>query len=172
MRYRNLPPRTIGLTKQGIGGQVFAGVCSLPLSLAAVALSFGLTMLLRFFEPGASSLSMAREFVTHVRDQQQLGVTIVFLLIAAANEEILFRGLLLTRMRRICDQWVSAVIIVSLLFGAIHLDVGFAYARNAFCLSLVWSYLYIRTGSLLSVTVGHFLLNCALFLAPKILGLQ
>jgi membrane protease YdiL (CAAX protease family) len=169
---RGLKPRTIGLKRQGVGEQAFAGVCSVPFALAAAAVAYGLTLLLRYAAGSDESLAAAREAVGQIRDAGQLGRTIAFLAIAALNEEVIFRGLILTRLRRICGQWPTAVIISSMLFGAIHLNFGMAYARNAFCLSIVWSCLYIRTGSLLSTTVGHFLFNCTLLLLPKIFGWQ
>lgn len=72
-------------------------------------------------------------------------------------EEMMFRGAIQGyMMRRVRYPWV-AIIAASLLFGVFHMNpVQIVYAT---LLGVVFGWIYYRTGSLLSVIVGHVLNN-------------
>jgi membrane protease YdiL (CAAX protease family) len=95
----------------------------------------------------------------------------VLFVVAVIQEETLFRGLLLTRLRRVLGRWWPAVLITGVCFATMHLGLGTGYALGALLLSLVWSYVYIRSGSLLATMLAHFLFNCSqLLIFPRIIG--
>lgn len=77
-------------------------------------------------------------------------------LLAPLLEEVLFRGAIQGYLLRRFKPWV-AITVASILFGAIHGNpVQVVYAT---LLGFVLGWLYYRTGSLLSVIVGHVLNN-------------
>jgi len=84
-------------------------------------------------------------------------------------EEILFRGLLYTQIRK--AFWVGwSAVIISLLFGAAHLQIGsgnpllWVAAVDTFVLSMVLVYLREKTGSIWSGVGVHALKNLVAFM--------
>lgn len=101
-----------------------------------------------------------------------LGVVTVSLL-APLLEEVLFRGAIQGYMMRRYNPWVG-IVSAALVFGIFHFNpVQSAYAV---LIGLVFGWIYYRTGSLLSVVVGHVLNNSmatvAMFLFPDDEALQ
>ena len=84
-----------------------------------------------------------------------LGV-ITISLVAPLLEEVLFRGAIQGYMMRRYNPWV-AIVSAALVFGIFHLNpVQTLYAT---LIGIVFGWIYYRTGSLLSVIVGHVLNN-------------
>lgn len=84
-----------------------------------------------------------------------LGV-ITISLIAPLLEEVLFRGAIQGYMMRRYSPWV-AIVSAALVFGIFHFNpVQTLYAT---LIGIVFGWIYYRTGSLLSVIVGHVLNN-------------
>ena len=71
-------------------------------------------------------------------------------------EEVLFRGAVQGYLMRRYKPWV-AIVCAALAFGLIHVNP--AQVVYATLLGLVFGWIYYRTGSLLSVIVGHVLNN-------------
>jgi membrane protease YdiL (CAAX protease family) len=90
-----------------------------------------------------------------------------FVVGAAIQEEIIFRGLLQTTLARQFPATLSffgtslsyATIIVALLFGLIHLEVNPITAAAAFVLGLLSGELRRRSGSLLPAILVHAVFN-------------
>jgi membrane protease YdiL (CAAX protease family) len=90
-----------------------------------------------------------------------------FVVGAAIQEEIIFRGLLQTTLARQFPAMLSffgtslsyAAIIVALLFGLIHLEVNPITAAAAFVLGLLSGELRHRSGSLLPAILVHAVFN-------------
>jgi membrane protease YdiL (CAAX protease family) len=171
LRSQGLTPRSIGVRFEDFSAQLMTAVFSLPLAYVAVGLSAGVLWGLRQLAPEAGSMATAREFMGLLRSPENVTPALVLFVVAVVQEETLFRGLLLTRLRRVLGRWWPAVLITSAGFAAVHLGLGAGYALSAFLLSLVWSYVYIRSGSLLATMLGHFLFNCSqLLVLPRIIG--
>lgn len=85
-------------------------------------------------------------------------------ILAPVVEEFMFRGVLLKRMIGKTSVW-GGILISSLLFGILHLDV-----IGAFLFGVVASLLYLRTNNLLIPILLHIINNslaaAAMFLAP------
>ena len=85
-------------------------------------------------------------------------------ILAPVVEEFMFRGVLLKRMIGKTSMW-GGILIFSLLFGVLHLDI-----IGAFLFGVVASLLYLRTNNLLVPILLHIINNslaaAALFLAP------
>lgn len=91
--------------------------------------------------------------------------------IAPLAEEILFRGYLLSELRRRTKTWI-AILLTSLMFGVVHLawNVGI----DVFVLSIVLCVLRIKTGSLWASVLLHMIKNAVayyfLFISPFMTG--
>ncbi|MFR4352531.1 MAG: lysostaphin resistance A-like protein [Roseburia sp.] len=79
-------------------------------------------------------------------------------LVAPVVEEIVFRGLVYTRLRRGMPKFVAAVI-ASLLFGVMHGSILWAIYTFAYSLILIW--LFERFGSLTANILCHMAFNLA-----------
>ena len=77
--------------------------------------------------------------------------------LAPLLEEVLFRGAIQGALMRLFGRPWPAIIVAALVFGVFHLNpVQIVYAT---LLGIVFGWIYYRTGSLLSVIVGHVLNN-------------
>ncbi len=74
----------------------------------------------------------------------------------AICEESLFRGVLLSGLRRRLPAWVT-VLAVGLLFGAFHLSI-YRFVPTALS-GILFTYLALRTGSIVTSALAHFTLN-------------
>lgn len=77
--------------------------------------------------------------------------------VAPLTEELLFRGAILGHLLRTMKKPGHAILVSALIFGLIHVNP--AQVPFAFCLGLVFGWLYWRTGSLIPGILGHFLNN-------------
>lgn len=85
-----------------------------------------------------------------------LGVLSVAVL-APLLEEVLFRGAIQGLLMRLFGRPWPAIIVAALIFGVFHMNpVQIVYAT---LLGIIFGWIYYRTGSLLSVIVGHVLNN-------------
>lgn len=83
-----------------------------------------------------------------------LGVLVV--LIAPVTEEIIFRGFLVGGLARRVGPLLAALV-SALLFAAVHADLGSLIPFTL--IGLVFTFIYLRSGSLTSVILAHFLFN-------------
>lgn len=96
----------------------------------------------------------------------------VYLFIAAIPEEILFRGLLQTKLENRFGKPVNAIILASIIFGLMHLPVNIKMYGNlvgvASCIGnnafggLLIGYLYHRTRSIETAILFHLISGIAL----------
>jgi membrane protease YdiL (CAAX protease family) len=106
----------------------------------------------------------AEEFRERVRFMQRLpldsaALTVVLMVGVAIGEELLFRGLLLTYVRRLSGSWVVAVAVTSFLFGVLHIPQGLLAVAQITGMAAVLGVFFILSRSLLAVIVAHFLFN-------------
>lgn len=81
---------------------------------------------------------------------------ITITLLAPLLEEVLFRGAIQGYLMRRYKPWI-AILCAALVFGVFHMNpVQIVYATM---IGIVFGWIYYRTGSLLSVIVGHVLNN-------------
>ena len=89
-------------------------------------------------------------------DSTGILAAVATVVMAPLVEEITFRGLILSRLRRALPAWLS-VILSALLFAAIHVyPVWMAYA---FILGLVFGFLALRARSIWPSLVAHMVFN-------------
>lgn len=88
-----------------------------------------------------------------------LPTTLGLMVIPALGEEVLFRSLLLPRLRRLTGHWWSAVLLCSIAFAWYHRAGGFSAVASTFVMSLVFCVTFIRSRSLLAAFLAHFVYN-------------
>jgi membrane protease YdiL (CAAX protease family) len=142
---------------------------ALPLQVAGGALQH--TILDAWPDEGQMRELIERNMLELIRVESTLDLVMLFLtgvVVAAICEEVLFRGLLLQLLAR-HGSWTSAILIVTVLFSAFHLDpVGFLprLPVGAFLGILVW-----RSGSLYPAILAHAAFNfIGLFVVPTLQG--
>jgi membrane protease YdiL (CAAX protease family) len=70
-------------------------------------------------------------------------------------EEIIFRGYGYTVLNKYVNSpWIS-ILIVSVMFGAVHLYQGTAVAVELFIIAIMLNYIFIWRGSLIPIIMGH-----------------
>lgn len=98
-----------------------------------------------------------------------LGMVVVALTITAFGEEILWRGLLITRLAKLFQNtkaaWISAAVLSSLVFGLVHYVEGTVGIVSTAAFGLVLALIYLRYERNLWVTiVAHGLANSIRFI--------
>lgn len=173
VRWRyHLPLATIGLTPQrwpwwsAVG--VLAGAVTIPLSVAAERVAILVIGL--FLGPARAEAIAAREsandILANVLRTPRSSLEIVWLLVLLCvlvpiGEEVFFRGFIYTTLRR--WGWVGALILSSVLFAAVHLQV--VHFLPILLLGVVLAVLYQRTGSLVASIMVHGVNNLVAALA-------
>lgn len=88
----------------------------------------------------------------------KIAVVISTAVLAPIIEEIFFRGLLQSALRRIVSPWVT-IIITSVIFAAVHASSQPQYVPALFVLAVVLGYNYERCGRLWPSILMHTLFN-------------
>lgn len=155
LRVRRPSARTLGLV---VAGFLAAFVVNLVRSAATVALELEAATPVTAVGTGADDPA----FVLLV-------LVAVSFLVVAPVEELLFRGVIQGRLREERGPWL-AVVIASALFALMHLPglTGSISGRlvvllGLFAVSVVFGWLYERTGNLLVPWAVHGLYNASLF---------
>lgn len=142
----------------GVLGALFA----IPVVFAVIAAITIVTDLL-----GLSPPMIAHDLLYDLRDADSPGTRWIILgsaiILAPLFEEIVFRGMVHTVMRRAIGpthRW-AAVFVAALIFTLIHLSVWPPALAGIFILGVVFSWLYERTGSLAPSFIVHAVFNAA-----------
>ncbi len=147
------------VSKKGFALFLALGLSCMPLSSAASSL-WGKLMSYFEIEPSA------------VEAPQGLFATVIFIvahaLLAPILEELLFRSLILERLRRYGD--VFAVIVSAFLFMMLH--ASFSSMAYSFVSGVIFGFLAVFTGSVLCPMILHFVNNAVsvamILLSPQI----
>jgi membrane protease YdiL (CAAX protease family) len=133
------------------------GVPLLVLSLGTAALQF--SVLTALAPKAAASMQATADAASGVPSTAIVLAQALAGVLAAAMEELLFRGVLLARWER---RWgpVRAAVASSLCFAVLHLDL-----LGAFTFGMVMCVLYLRTRSLLVPILCHSLNNAVVALS-------
>lgn len=141
-----------------------AGKVHLPMLLWGVVVLLASSVVL---EP--LLLLFPKEDYQNVTNMVGLGGWAILSVVVCAPilEEILFRGLVFESCRERFGNG-SAVFISALLFGLVH-GVPMQII-NAFIVGLIFGYVYLRTGSLLSVIILHAINNAIAYISLAFFG--
>ena len=129
------------------GRFVFTAAALTPLLYAAVSLILGLL-------PEAWLESYAQ--AAAALNQKGLLMAAATVLVAPVVEEVIFRGLILSRLARVIPGWL-AVLLSALLFGVCHGQI--VWMAYAFVLGVVFGFFTLRAKSLWPSLCAHVLFN-------------
>ncbi len=141
---------------------VFAALLSI---LGIAILSSELNNLLHLFIPVSSETKIFDKFM----QEDIAGVFITVLVVAPLVEEMLFRGIILDGLR-MHYKLATAVLVSSILFGLVHIDLFIAV--NAFLLALFLAWMRLESGSLMLCVVSHATFNSIPFILVRILKME
>ncbi|GJM24728.1 MAG: hypothetical protein DHS20C16_11430 [Phycisphaerae bacterium] len=80
--------------------------------------------------------------------------------LGALWEEAIFRGVLVTHLRRMTGTWSTAVLIAGCLFGVLHINIQEAImAIPLAVLGIIWTLFMLWRRSIVASVVGHTLFN-------------
>ena len=94
-------------------------------------------------------------------ESSSIDIALLFLSVAIVTpivEELMFRGYILDAINRKHSEW-TAIIWSSILFGLLHLLGGVFYAGSALIGGLIYGWIRVRTGSLLTPIACHMIWN-------------
>jgi len=113
--------------------------------------------------------SQRTETLGMIAGQGSIAEFLVAVVIAAAFEEVAFRGFLTPRMRALTGSWPLAVLLVSVVFGLGHVYEGaLAVGQTAF-LGAYFSLLLLARRRLLGPTLAHAGFNAVMLLLVRLL---
>lgn len=151
-------PRSLGIRFDGLGRQLAWAVATL-ISCYVYVLVSGLILLLILSllgpELAQREMSQRQQLVRAVGPEQSTLLSLALVLAVGFHEELLFRGLLLTHLRRASGRWIVAIVLSSLLFGALHFVQGWIAMIQVTGLSVVLSLIFIASRSILTVGLAH-----------------
>ena len=149
---------SVGLTRGWLAVDVPLGLVALAGGFAAFAV--GTLALYVFWREGYLLLTENDSAIAEMLPRTHLVLLVGLQVIVGFYEELIFRGFLLTRLRRGLGSWILAVVLSSALFAAPH-----AYDQTPpavvpiFFLGVVFCILTIWRKSLLPAMIGHALFN-------------
>ncbi len=158
LRVRGQGLDSIGLAKRGLGWNL---LMALPVLGVAGGLSYAVLFLLDAIWPAvrdhvAENTQRLREMVPRL---SLLGYA-ALMGIVGFYEEVLFRGFLMTRLRRALGTWIVAVLLSTALFAVPHvLDQTWIALVPITLLSLAFSVATIWRRSIVPAIVAHALFN-------------
>lgn len=160
-------PRQLGLGGGRTGRELLFGVlvlggtyavhllAALPLSAIAFALGGGQAEV-------AARSGFLRQLVGWA-EQVSVWEIPLFMGLAGAFEEVVFRGLLVTRLKCLVGRWWPALVLSAALFGLGHLEEGTLAAFQTAILGIWFGIVFLRRRRLESVIVAHAAFNTIMF---------
>jgi membrane protease YdiL (CAAX protease family) len=124
-------------------------------------LSFVLIIIVSILVPGFNVNQQQVTGFSGITQQYQLILAFITLVVVApVAEEVLFRGYLLGKLRKLFPTW-AAILATSVLFGLIHVGTTGAWnvAVDTFALSIILCLLRVSTGSIWASMLLHMIKN-------------
>ncbi len=146
------------LAKTGFHNVIFISVASIALN----ALTTGVVSLIP-----ETTLNEYSELMSSIMDANKWIVVATVVFVGPIVEELIFRGLCLSRLRMRFGN-VFALIVSSVLFGAIHGNL--VQGLYAALLGLFLGWIYIKTGNLIIPCIAHIVYNASSFILELLLG--
>jgi membrane protease YdiL (CAAX protease family) len=157
-RRRGLSARSVGLAWSSAAANIAIGLAVLVVVYGLIALIMMLFWLLWPAVVGDMEENARRimEVVPNLRPVEFVPVTALI----GVYEELLFRGFLMTRLRRATGGWTIAVVLSTVIFTALH---AFEQTPSALVivaiLSLVFSLVTIWRRSIIPAIIAHALFD-------------
>lgn len=157
LRLENIPLPSIGMTVRSFGVEALIGI---PTAAVGYGVFLLFTVTAYFVAPDAyKSIEGNTDNIAAMMPESGLLGLFGIMVCVAVYEEVFFRGLILTHLRRITRSWIVAVLAGSVLFAAGHTTQAAVVAVPLFGLGVVLSWVTIWRRSLTAAMVGHFLFN-------------
>ncbi|HNQ23148.1 MAG TPA: CPBP family intramembrane metalloprotease [Phycisphaerae bacterium] len=169
VRRRPNPAASLGLESRGLGFNVLAGVAAL---VAAYLLIYPPLLLLLWVVPGlAEQMGSNAERLGDLLPPDMPWTHLLLLMIMVGTcEELIFRSMLMTRLRRLTGSWWVAVVVSTALFAAAHLGDQVPAALLFIApLSVVLSVVTIWRRSVVPAIVAHALFNFSQMMGMRFL---
>lgn len=163
LRHRRQSIHSIGLRSRGI-------VVNCLLGIATVGVAYGLIIgwlvsLAAVWPALPEQMARNAERIMGFVPRLNPGGFVLLSLVVGLYEELLFRGFLMTRIRRATGSWTIAVLLSTCVFVSLHLPFQEWIAMVPITiLSLVFSVATIQRRSIIPAIVGHWLFNLSQFL--------
>jgi membrane protease YdiL (CAAX protease family) len=94
----------------------------------------------------------------------QTGIYAVYLSLSAGIfEEVVYRGIAISQLKKISNNTLFLVLTSTCLFVAIHWSAGVVTLMEAAVFGSFWAYIFIRNGRLLPLILAHFLYDLCFF---------
>lgn len=163
LSWRNQSLRSVGISIDRLGVNLLLGLVSLGIASGFI-FSWGIA--LQFFAPATaqSFAGNADAIMSFLPRQAPIHFAWMFLAVGLW-EELLFRGFLMTRLRRLTGGWTWAAIASSILFVVPHVIdqkaialVPISMLAAVFCLVTIWR------RSIVPAIVAHWLFDFSTFL--------
>ena len=173
-----LAPRPIGRNELGLRGTpTWTDIGLAPIGfIAATILAAGLVALFNIFPWFDASQAQDVGFNAYLVGGDRIIAFIVLVVIAPIAEELIFRGWLYGKLRevfntRLADKWsmVMSILLVSLLFGIVHLQ--WNVGVNVFAMSVALCVLREITGTVYAGVLTHMIKNGVAFFLLYVLGI-
>jgi membrane protease YdiL (CAAX protease family) len=151
-----LQPRTLG---KDLAAAVVNLVCIWPIMTIVVFLTMQLAHFFGVKGLGIERHEMLRTLILYRQLPVRLSMLVFAILIGPVFEEMLFRGLFQTLIRRFVPGVWTSIIISSVIFATAHQN--FSHWPALFVLGLCLGYSYEKSGSLFRPIFIHALFNAA-----------
>jgi membrane protease YdiL (CAAX protease family) len=162
LRRNRQPLESVGLTLRGWPLDVLLGV---GCAIGVLALVFVGSALVQIYLPQlVEEMDTSRQNIQEALPPMSPGTILALTLMVALYEEVLFRGFLLTRLRRLLGSWWAAISAGAAMFALLHLYEGALAVLPIVFLSVVLSVMFVWRRSLVAPMVTHFVFNLAMLL--------
>lgn len=160
LQVRKQRPASVGLGRFRTGTLMGAALavpgCYLAMFAVGILYSFYLVL---FTNSNFDAVIEGKRELMAVIPDFSLTTMLLFGVLTGFHEELLFRGLLLTRFNAIVRNRWLAVVICATLFGAVHAYQGTMGIMQTATIGLVLGIITTRTRSLWPAIIGHAVFN-------------
>ncbi len=138
-----------------VGAAPIPGATYLPLSVVGMSLAVLVIIILNMLPISEEAFAEYTESTSVIDSSGFLSMvsTVIF---APITEEIIFRGLVYTRLKRAMPKWIAAVLQAA-LFGVLHGQI--VWMAYAFAVGLILAAYFESTGSLFANITIHICFN-------------
>ena len=159
LRWRRQSVASLGLENRRLLVNLLLGLAALAV-VYVLLFSIGFALMTFFPEFAEQMNENASRLLELLPEDLSLFQMIALMTAVGFYEELIFRGFIMTRLRRVTGSWTIAVIVSSAVFAVLHLiDQTASAVVFVGLLSIILSLVTIWTRSIIPAIVAHFLFN-------------
>lgn len=157
LRAQRISLAAIGLKWRGLLTELVWGI---PAGAASIGAFVTYTVLAETLYPGSlSGLERNVDYIAQMLPEGGLLTLAGVMACVVFYEEVYFRGLLVTHLRRIFRSWTAAVVAAAAFFASLHSTQDSAVVVPLAIMAVIWSIFAIWRRSLVPAMVAHFIFN-------------